>query len=62
MRKLLGIALVGFLALGVAGSASASTLSYTGTLTFQLSTLPGVVAGGSGSALGERKRGRRSGH
>ena len=51
MRKLLGIALVGFLALCVAGSAGAVTLSYTGTLTFQLSTLPGVVAAGSGLAV-----------
>jgi len=48
MRKLLGVALAGFLALGVAGSAGAATISYTGSLQFQLSTLPGIVAPGGG--------------
>ena len=48
MRNLLGIALAGFLMLGVAGSAGAATLPYTGTLTFQLSALPGLDAPGGG--------------
>lgn len=37
-------------ALLVAGSASAGTLSYTGTLVLGLGTLPGLVAPGSGDA------------
>jgi len=50
MRKLLRIALAGFFALGAAGSASAATLPYTGTLTFQLAALPGITAPGGGFA------------
>jgi hypothetical protein len=49
MRKLLGVALAGFLTLGVAGSSGAATRSYTGTLSFQLSTLPGPIAPGGGA-------------
>ena len=41
MRNLLGIALAGLLALGVAGSAGAATLSYSGTLTFGLLLVQG---------------------
>jgi hypothetical protein len=47
--KLLGliVASIAFLAV----NAGAATLSYTGTLTFQLATLPGVVGAGGGMAL-----------
>jgi hypothetical protein len=49
-RNLLGIALAGFLALGLAGSASAATLDFTGTLTVQIATLPVAVGTGTGVA------------
>jgi hypothetical protein len=48
MRKSLGIALGTLLAAGLAGTASAATLSYTGTLSHRWATLPktsGVAAG-----------------
>ena len=47
--KLLGLIIASTAFLAV--SAGAATLSYTGTLTFQLATLPGVVGAGSGMAL-----------
>jgi hypothetical protein len=57
MRNPLGIAPVAFLtlvlALGLAGSAGAATVSYTGTLAFQLSTLPGATGSGSGTYVGD---------
>ncbi len=43
--------LVALATLLLAGSAHAATLPYTGTLTFGLSTLPGVVAPGSGAVV-----------
>ena len=48
MRNLLGIALAGLLALGVAGSAGAATISYTGLISFGLATLPGASGTGAG--------------
>ena len=42
MRKLLGIALAGFLVVGVAGSAGAAAVNYTGVISFGLATLPGA--------------------
>ncbi len=51
MRNLLGVALAGLLVLGVAVNAGAGTVSYTGTLEFGLSTLPGVTAPGTGTAV-----------
>jgi hypothetical protein len=47
--KLLGLIVAS--AFLVAGSAGAATLPYTGSLTFQLSTLPGLNAPGGGAAL-----------
>ena len=48
MRNPLGIALVAFsalvLSLGLAGSAGAAAVSYSGTLAFQLATLPGATS------------------
>jgi hypothetical protein len=44
------IALVGLLAIGVAGNARSATLNFTGTLEFRLSSMPSVVAVGSGTA------------
>ena len=52
MRNLLGIALAGLLALGVAGSAGAATFEYFGTLTFRVSDLPSVSVTGSGIYVG----------
>jgi len=46
--KLLGVVFAATVL--IAGSAGAATLSYVGSLTFQLATLPGVVAPGSGTA------------
>ncbi len=46
MRKLL----VALTTLLLAGSVHAATLSYTGALTFQLATLPGITAPGAGVA------------
>ncbi len=51
LRNSPGIVLAGLLALCVAGSAGAATIAYTGTLTLQLSTLPGLTAPGGGSAV-----------
>ncbi|MHC4108422.1 MAG: PEP-CTERM sorting domain-containing protein [Planctomycetota bacterium] len=51
MRKLLGIALGALLAVGVAGTASAATLSYTGTIIFGLATLPTGLGGGAGTIV-----------
>jgi hypothetical protein len=45
MRKLLGFVVAGLL---FAGSANAATLPYGGALVFQLATLPGIQALGSG--------------
>jgi hypothetical protein len=45
------VALAALLAFGVAGSSGAVTLPYSGTLTFQLSALPGLDAVGSGALL-----------
>ena len=57
MRNPLGIALVALsalvLSLGLAGSAGAATVSYTGSLAFQLATLPGATASGSGVYTGD---------
>ena len=57
MRNPLAIALVAFLALvlsiGWAGGAGAATVSYTGSLTFGLSTLPGASGSGSGVYVGD---------
>jgi len=57
MRNTPGLALVAFLALvlslGLAGSAGAATVSYTGSLAFQLATLPGATAPGSGVYVGD---------
>jgi hypothetical protein len=49
MRKLSGIALGALLAVGIAGTASAATLTYTGTLIFGLATLPSGTGAGSGT-------------
>ena len=43
MRRWMLIALAGLLAIGVAGSARAATLSFTGTLTLELSGSNSVV-------------------
>ncbi|MHC4108423.1 MAG: PEP-CTERM sorting domain-containing protein [Planctomycetota bacterium] len=51
MRKLLGIALGALLVLGVAGTAGAGTLTYTGTMTFGLATLPSGVGTSSGTIV-----------
>jgi hypothetical protein len=48
MRNLISIALAGFFAVGGAGSAAAATLSYTGTFTFSLATLPSASGTGGG--------------
>jgi hypothetical protein len=50
MRNLLGIALAGLLALGIAGSAGAATLDFTGTLSVRIATLPEFVVPGAGTA------------
>jgi len=47
MRKLLGIVAASML---LAGTAHGGTLPYAGSLTFQLATLPGLVAPGGGIA------------
>ena len=52
VRNLLGIALAGLLALGMAGSAGAASLSYSGSLSFGLATLPGASGPGSGTYVG----------
>jgi len=49
MKGLSGVALAALLAFGVAGSSGAATLPYSGTLTFQLSALPGLTAVGGGT-------------
>jgi hypothetical protein len=49
MKRLIGVASAAFLAFGVAGSADAGALPYSGTLTFQLSALPGLNAVGGGT-------------
>jgi len=46
----MGGALLGLLLVGVAGSASAATLDFTGTLTLRLSSLPAFVVPGAGTA------------
>ena len=48
MRKLSVLVAAGML---LAGSAGAATLSYTGSLTFQLATLPGISAPGGGPVV-----------
>ena len=51
MRRRMLIALVGLLAVGVAGSASAATLDFTGTLSLRLSPgVPAFVVPGAGAA------------
>jgi hypothetical protein len=51
MRSSVAFALSGFLALGAAGSAGAATLDYFGTLSVQLTTLPGMTAAVSGTVV-----------
>ena len=53
MRKIL-FALATLL---LAGSVNAATLSYTGTLTFGLSTLPGAGGGGGGLRIPRMRSG-----
>jgi len=48
MRKLLGLIVAA--TLGVTGQATAATVSFTGTLSTQLATLPAVTLSGSGTA------------
>jgi hypothetical protein len=48
MRKLLGLVAGSLL---LAGTAQATTLAYTGALTFQLATLPGLQGPGGGGAV-----------
>jgi hypothetical protein len=50
MRKLLTLVAAGALALGMAGSASATVQNYTGVLGLQISTLPAIPVNGSGTA------------
>jgi hypothetical protein len=50
MRGWTMTALVGLLAIGIAGSAGAATLNFTGTLSVQIATLPKVVGPGAGTA------------
>jgi hypothetical protein len=50
MRRALLTALAGLIAVGMAGSAGAATLSFTGTLRLHLATIPAFVVSGSGSA------------
>ena len=52
MRNLLGIGLAGLLAVGVAGSAGAATISYVGNLSFGISTFPVASGTGIGTYLG----------
>jgi hypothetical protein len=46
----MGSALVACLAIGLAGSARAATLDFTGTLSLQIATLPAFVVPGAGTA------------
>ena len=50
MRRSVIVTLVGLLAVGVAGSASAATLDFTGTLSLRMGTYPAFVVPGSGTA------------
>jgi len=51
MRKLLGLIAVSFLAVGVAGQASATALGFTGVMGIQLATLAPVLIPGAGTAI-----------
>jgi len=46
----MGSALVALLAIGIAGSAGAATLDFTGTLGLQIATLPSFAISGAGAA------------
>ena len=61
MRNLLGAALAGFLVLGVAGSAGAVTVDYTGTFSLVLSSLPGASGPDPRGSLVRRDAGQNSG-
>jgi len=50
MRRRMLIALVGLLAVGVAGSAGAATLDFTGTLNLRMGYYPAFIVPGSGTA------------